>query len=65
MDGNYKLITNMLGDKQLEFTMTLHQGQQNTDWLYMVYIQMVKPDPKDVPNYKPWYESYSCALRYN
>ena len=65
LDGSYKIITNMLGDRQLEFTMTLHQGKQNTDWLYMVYLQMIRPDPTDVPNYKPWYESYTCAIRYN
>ena len=59
------MITNLLGDKQLEFTLQLHQGMQNTDWVYMVYLQLVKPVAIDLADQPKWYESYSCAIRYN
>ena len=48
----------------MEFKMALHQGQQYRDWIYLIYLQLEKPQPNDLFAPK-WYESYSCAIRYN
>jgi hypothetical protein len=48
IDGSYTIITNPSGDRQIEFSMTLHQPTQNVDWVYMIYLQLMKPMPPEL-----------------
>jgi len=65
MTGNYSVVTNLLGDQDLEIQLRLHHGLQNSNWMYMVYIQMANPELKDVVELPMTYESFSCTIRYN
>lgn len=63
LTGEYVSIEQLTGELSFEISLTLHTPIQNTNWIYMVWFQII--DPYLTNPSRDFFEGYSCAVRYD
>ena len=66
LDGWYATVQDQYGELYLEVELELHHNHipQVNNGVYMVWIQVIDP-VKSKENSMPYYEGFSCAIRYD
>ena len=65
MTGDYSTVQDVYGDITFEVNMKVHHNHlpQYDGWVYMVWLQAI--DPAKSTEDDPWYEGFSCSIRYD